>query len=100
MPVGYHVKEPCLVIAFLLTSSIEPIVKALKYVPSECYDPRVISENSIVMVVACKHLINPTNDILSLFCSFHTDAFVHLLAFLCELLAACSPLYFKLSSSQ
>ena len=93
MSVGYHVKETCLGIALLLAPSVQPIVQALNYVPSEFYDLRVVSVNSIVMVIANKYLINPSDDILGLFRSFHPDAFMQLLAFLRELLSASFPPY-------
>ena len=93
-----HVVETCPRVASFLTSPVQPIEQTVQDVPSKCHNVRVVSINSIVMVIAYKHSVNPTHNLLGLPSSHHTDFLVHFFAFLYEFLSARSPPHLELSA--
>ena len=95
---GNHVVETCPSIALLLTPSVQPVIQAVQDLEPECNNSGVVPINSVIMVVADKNLIEPSDDVFRFHCSHTSDFFMYFLAFLRKLLAACHPPHFETSS--
>ena len=61
----HHVVKTFPSIALLLAASIKPIEQALQDIPSKRYYSVIISDYTIVMVIADKHLIYPFDNVYS-----------------------------------